>query len=139
VQAGRLLDRMVAAAGLHRGDDVFVANVLKCRPPDNRNPLPDEVARCAPYLERQVALVRPRLIVALGRFAAQSLLGSDASVASLRGRVHRYRAAGDDVPLVVTFHPAYLLRNPAEKARAWADLCLARAAIAGDPDAGDGA
>lgn len=126
-QAGRLLDAMLAAVGLGRDRGVFIANVLKCRPPANRNPQPDEVERCAPYLRRQVELLRPRLILVVGRFAAQAVLGSDASIASLRGRVHRYRVADLEVPVVVTYHPAYLLRDRHEdKARCWEDLCLAR-------------
>lgn len=124
-QAGRLLDNMLAAIGLARGENVYIANVLKCRPPGNRNPEPEEVARCTPFLQRQIALIQPKIIVALGRFAAQTLLGSDATIASLRGRVHRY--AG--VPLVVTYHPAYLLRNLPDKAKAWSDLLLARRTI----------
>lgn len=127
-QAGRLLDAMLAAVGLGRDRGVFIANVLKCRPPGNRNPSPEEVASCAPFLRRQVELLRPRLILVVGRFAAQTLLGTDASIASLRGRVHRYRAGALDVPVVVTYHPAYLLRDRHEdKARCWQDLCLARA------------
>ncbi|HXZ93803.1 MAG TPA: uracil-DNA glycosylase [Burkholderiales bacterium] len=121
-QAGKLLDNMLAALGLKRGENVYIANVLKCRPPGNRNPEPEEVTRCTPYLLRQIALIRPKLIVAMGRFAAQTLLASDASIASLRGRVHRY--AG--VPLIVTYHPAYLLRNLPDKAKAWSDLVFAR-------------
>lgn len=120
-QAGKLLDNMLAAIALRRGENVFIANVLKCRPPGNRNPEPDEVAKCAPHLLRQIELIRPRLIVAMGRFAAQTLLDTDATIASLRGRVHRY--AG--VPLIVTYHPAYLLRNLPDKAKAWADLRFA--------------
>ena len=126
-QAGKLLDHMLAAIGLKRGDNVYIANVLKCRPPGNRNPEPEEVAKCAPHLERQIELVQPKLIVAMGRFAAQTLLGSDASIASLRGRVHAH--AG--VPLIVTYHPAYLLRTLPDKAKAWADLLLARKTMAG--------
>jgi len=127
-QAGRLLDAMLAAVGLGRDRGVFIANVLKCRPPGNRNPSPEEVERCAPYLRGQVEILRPRLILVVGRFAAQTLLGTDASIASLRGRVHRYRAGEIDVPVVVTYHPAYLLRDRHEdKARCWQDLCLARA------------
>lgn len=126
--AGRLLDAMLAAVGLGRDRGVFIANVLKCRPPGNRNPSPAEVERCAPFLRRQVELLRPRLILVVGRFAAQTLLGTDASIASLRGRVHRYRAGELEVPVVVTYHPAYLLRDRHEdKARCWQDLCLARA------------
>ena len=121
-QAGRLLDNMLAAIGLRRGDNVYICNVLKCRPPGNRNPEPGEVAKCTPFLLRQIELIGPKLIVAMGRFAAQTLLGTDASIASLRGRVHRY--AG--VPLIVTYHPAYLLRNLPDKAKAWQDLVFAR-------------
>jgi DNA polymerase len=124
--AGRLLDEMLAAIGVDRPTDAFIANVLKCRPPGNRNPLPEEVARCEPFLARQVALLQPRLVVALGRFAAQSLLRTDASIASLRGRIHRVRIGERELPLVVTYHPAYLLRTLPDKAKAWADLRLAR-------------
>ncbi|MBN3803529.1 uracil-DNA glycosylase [Paraburkholderia sp. Ac-20336] len=121
-QAGKLLDNMLRSLALARGTNVYIANVIKCRPPGNRNPQPDEVARCEPYLQRQVALVKPKLIVALGRFAAQSLLKTEASISSLRGRVHRY----EGVPVIVSYHPAYLLRSLPDKAKAWADLCLAR-------------
>jgi uracil-DNA glycosylase len=121
-QAGKLLDNMLRSLSLARGTNVYIANVLKCRPPGNRNPEPEEVARCEPYLQRQVALVRPKLIVALGRFAAQSLLKTDASISSLRGRVHAY----EGVPVIVTYHPAYLLRSLQDKGKAWQDLCLAR-------------
>jgi DNA polymerase len=124
-QAGQLLDNMLAAIQLKRGDNVYIANVLKCRPPGNRDPKPEEVAACVGHLERQVALIQPKLIVALGRFAAQTLLETDAPISSLRGRLHRYQG----VPLIVTYHPAYLLRNPLDKARAWEDLCLARATM----------
>jgi DNA polymerase len=120
-QAGKLLDSMLHTLTLARGENVYIANVVKCRPPGNRNPEPDEVARCEPYLQRQVALVKPKLIVALGRVAAQNLLKTDASISSLRGRVHRY----EGVPVIVTYHPAYLLRSLPDKAKAWADLCLA--------------
>ena len=125
-QAGRLLDNMLAALGLARGRNVYIANVLKCRPPNNRTPEPREADACRPYLERQVALIRPKLIVALGKSAASLLLGTDATIASLRGRVHRYRG----VPLVVTYHPAYLLRNLPDKAKAWEDMLLARRTVA---------
>ena len=129
-QAGRLLDNMLAAAGLTRAGEtehsVYIANVLKCRPPGNRNPEPSEVELCEPFLLRQVELVRPRVVVVMGRFAAQSLLRTDATVASLRGRAHHIDVAGRRVPIVVTYHPAYLLRNLADKAKSWADLCLAR-------------
>jgi uracil-DNA glycosylase family 4 len=126
-QAGKLLDHMLFSIGLSRGRKVYIANVLKCRPPGNRNPEPDEVAKCSPHLLRQISLIQPKLIVAMGRFAAQTLLGTDASIASLRGQVHQY--AG--VPLVVTYHPAYLLRNLEDKAKAWADLRFAVKTIAG--------
>ncbi len=121
-QAGRLLDAMLGALGLARGRSVYIANVLKCRPPGNRTPEPAEVDACHPYLARQIELVQPRLIVALGRSAANTLLGVDATIASLRGRVHRL----DGRPLVVTYHPAYLLRNLPDKAKAWEDLLFAR-------------
>jgi DNA polymerase len=124
-QAGRLLDNMLAALGMRRGDNVYIANVLKCRPPGNRTPEPLEAEACRPYLDRQIALIGPRLIVALGKSAATTLLNVDATIASLRGRVHSYQG----VPLVVTYHPAYLLRNLPDKAKAWEDLCLARATI----------
>jgi DNA polymerase len=120
-QAGKLLDNMLAAIGLKRGEDVYIANVVKCRPPGNRNPEPAEARACEPYLTRQIGLIRPRLIVALGKVAAQNLLGNEATIASLRGRLHDYRGT----PLIVTYHPAYLLRNLADKAKAWEDLCLA--------------
>jgi uracil-DNA glycosylase len=126
-QAGRLLDHMLAAIGLSRRKNVYIANVLKCRPPGNRNPAPGEVEQCTPYLLRQIELIQPKLIVAMGRFAAQTLLGTDASISSLRGRVHRY--AG--VPLIVTYHPAYLLRTLEDKAKAWEDLVFARKTMAG--------
>jgi DNA polymerase len=129
-QAGKLLDNMLAALELARGKDVYIANVLKCRPPGNRDPQPDEVAKCSPFLERQIALIRPKLIVAMGRFAAQTLLQTESAIARLRGTVHQY--AG--VPLVVTYHPAYLLRNLPDKAKAWADLRFAARTIAGSPD-----
>ena len=126
-QAGRLLDSMLAAIGLERGRNVYIANVLKCRPPGNRNPEPGEVAQCSPHLSRQIELIQPKLILAMGRFAVQTLLNTDATIASLRGTVHRYHG----VPLVVTYHPAYLLRNLPDKAKAWADLVFARRTIAG--------
>ncbi len=124
-QAGKLLDNMLASIGLSRRKNVYIANVLKCRPPGNRNPEPEEVAKCSPFLQQQIQLVGPKLIVAMGRFAAQTLLASDASIASLRGKVHQY--AG--VPLIVTYHPAYLLRNLPDKAKAWEDLVFARKTI----------
>lgn len=121
-QAGKLLDNMLAALGLARGRNVYIANVLKCRPPGNRNPEPAEVAQCEPYLKRQIALIKPKVIVVLGRFAAQSLLRSTTPIGKLRGAVHTY----EGIPVVVTYHPAYLLRTLTDKARAWEDLCLAR-------------
>jgi DNA polymerase len=125
-QAGKLLDSMLAGIDLKRGEDVYIANVLKCRPPGNRNPEPAEVAQCSPFLVRQVELIQPRLILAMGRFACQTLLDTDASIASLRGRLHRYQG----VPLIVTYHPAYLLRSLPDKAKAWEDLCFARRTMA---------
>jgi len=119
--AGQLLDQMLRAIGRDRRRDVYIANVLKCRPPGNRNPEPQEVAQCEPFLRRQVELLRPRMILAMGRFAVQSLLQSQEPIGRLRGRVHRYGG----VPVVVTYHPAYLLRNLPDKAKAWEDLCLA--------------
>lgn len=126
--AGQLLDAMLKACGRSRtegdGDgarSVYIANVLKCRPPANRNPAPEEVLQCEPFLARQVALVKPRLIIAMGRFAVQSLLKTTEPIGRLRGRVHHY----EGVPVIVTYHPAYLLRTPIDKAKAWADLCLA--------------
>jgi len=125
-QAGKLLDSMLRAVGLSRqpgeGRGVFIANVLKCRPPGNRDPEPDEAAMCDPYLKRQIALVKPRIIVVLGRVAAQNLLQTQTPVSKLRGKVHEV----EGVPVVVTYHPAYLLRTLTDKARAWEDLCLAR-------------
>lgn len=138
-QAGKLLDNMLAAIGLSRQAEldlasapvqdaagralrgVYIANVIKCRPPGNRNPEPDEVAQCEPWLRRQVALVQPKIILAMGRFAAQALLQTTEPIGRLRGRVHHYHG----VPVVVTYHPAYLLRALPEKAKAWQDLCLA--------------
>jgi len=128
-QAGRLLDNMLAAAGSSRQADaahpVYIANVLKCRPPGNRNPQPEEVEACSPFLLRQIELVQPRLVLVMGRFAAQSVLHTDAPISALRGRVHRIGVGGREVPAIVTYHPAYLLRSLADKAKAWADLCLA--------------
>lgn len=122
-RAGQLLENMLAALGLRRGENVYIANILKCRPPGNRDPSPAETAACRPFLDRQIDLIRPRVIVALGRIAAQSLLDSNAPLGRLRGREHELRG----IPLVVTYHPAYLLRSPADKARAWSDLLHARA------------
>ena len=137
--AGQLLDQMLRAVGQSRRADsgegreddqagdpsrrVFIANTLKCRPPRNRNPEPDELARCEPFLKRQLALVQPKLILVMGRFAVKQLLKSDEAIGRLRGRVHRY----EGIPVIVTYHPAYLLRNMPDKAKAWEDLCLAKA------------
>ncbi len=139
-QAGKLLDNMLGAMKLSRtgvrtaeGGGVYIANVLKCRPPGNRNPKPEEVAQCLPYLERQVALLKPKMILAIGRFAVQALLRDSmpevdtTPVGKLRGRVHQYQG----VPVVVTYHPNYVLRNLPEKAKVWADLCLAMAHLKG--------
>jgi DNA polymerase len=120
-QAGRLLDNMLAAIQLKRGQNVYIANCVKCRPPGNRNPEPGELHACEPYLHRQIELIGPKLIVALGRVAVSNLLATDASIASLRGKIHQYRG----ISLIVTYHPAYLLRNLPDKAKAWADLCFA--------------
>jgi len=124
--SGQLLDAMLASVGRSRQRDVYIANVVKCRPPGNRNPRPEEIAACNGYLMRQIALVNPDCIVVVGRFAAQTLLNTDAPVGSLRGRVHTLKTdAGREIPVIVSYHPAYLLRSPVEKARAWADLQLA--------------
>lgn len=117
-QAGKLLDNMLAAIKLKRGNNVYIANIVKCRPPNNRVPEADEVAACLPYLRQQIAAIKPKLIVALGKTAATSLLGRDAPLGSLRGTLHDFHGT----PLLVTYHPAYLLRSPAEKAKAWQDL-----------------
>jgi DNA polymerase len=123
--SGELLDNMLRAVGRSRtgsgAQGAYIANVLKCRPPSNRNPQPAEIAQCAPYLNRQVALLQPKIILAMGRFAVQSLLQTNEPIGKLRGRVHHYQG----VPVIVTYHPAYLLRTPTDKAKAWADLCLA--------------
>jgi DNA polymerase len=121
-QAGKLLDNMLAAISLRRGLNVYIANVVKCRPPANRNPTLEEAHQCEPYLMRQIELIKPKLIVALGKVAAQNLLHTDASIGSLRGRLHRYSG----IPVIVTYHPAYLLRTLPAKAKAWEDLCFAR-------------
>ena len=120
-QAGKLLDSMLAAVKLKRGQNVYIANIVKCRPPNNRTPAADEIAQCLPYLQRQIELLRPKLIVALGKVASNALLGQEATLASLRSAQHDYHG----IPLIVTYHPAYLLRSPTEKAKAWQDLCFA--------------
>ena len=125
-RAGKLLDLMIAALGLHRSE-VYIANVLKCRPPNNRDPRPDEVVQCEHYLQHQLALVRPKIIVALGLTATRALLKTNRGFRELRGSVHAY---GDqDIPLVATYHPAYLLRNPGQKSKSWEDLWLAKTSI----------
>lgn len=121
-RAGQLLDQMLAAVGKSRKENVFIANVVKCRPPGNRDPHPDEIAACAPYLERQIELAQPKLLLALGKFAGQTVLQSDATVAAMRAKP----GSRSGVPVVVTYHPAYLLRSPLEKAKAWADLVAAK-------------
>jgi DNA polymerase len=121
-QAGKLLDSMLAAAKLARGREVYIANVVKCRPPGNRVPAPEETAACAAWLDRQIDLIQPRIIVALGKTAAIRLTGNESSLASQRGKVLAYRG----IPLVITYHPAYLLRNLPDKAKAWEDLLFAR-------------
>jgi uracil-DNA glycosylase len=122
--AGQLLDAMLRAIGLDRRTNVYIANVLKSRPPNNRDPRPEEVEACLPYLTRQIALLQPKIMLAVGRIAAQNLLATDAPLGRLRGRVHRF--GEQQTPLVVTYHPAYLLRTPADKRKAWEDLKFAR-------------
>ena len=122
--AGQLLDAMLRAIGLDRATNVYIANVLKSRPPNNRDPKPEEVAACLPYLTRQIALLQPKIILAVGRIAAQNLLATDTPLGRLRGAVHRFGEL--NTPLVVTYHPAYLLRTPADKRKAWEDLKFAR-------------
>jgi len=125
-RAGQLLNAMLRAIGLAR-EEVFIANAVKCRPPANRDPKPEETRCCAPFLERQIELIDPRLILAVGRVAAQMLLGTDVALGRLRGRRHTFPGTG--VPLVVTYHPAYLLRSPQQKSEAWRDLLFARAIV----------
>jgi DNA polymerase len=132
-RAGKLLDNMLRAIGLQRGQ-VFIANMLKCRPPNNRDPRPEEVACCEPFLRRQVELVQPRVILAVGRIAAQNLLKVDTPLGRLRGKLHHY----GDTPVVVTYHPAYLLRKPSEKAKTWTDLCFALSVCGVTDDGIDG-
>ena len=125
-KAGQLLDAMLAAVGKKRSQGVFIANVIKCRPPGNRNPEPDEIAACVPYLKRQIALASPKLLLAAGKFAAQTLLNRDDTVGAMRASGGQF--AG--IPVVVTYHPSYLLRSPLEKGKAWDDLMKARALVA---------
>lgn len=126
-QAGKLLDAMLTAIGLRRGEDVYIANAVKCRPPGNRTPEAEEMAACFPFLKRQIALLQPKLIVLLGRAAVSSVLGAEGSLASLRGKSLAYRDGEREIPVLVTYHPAYLLRNLPDKSKAWEDLCRARA------------
>ena len=120
-KAGQLLDAMLAAVGKKRGDGVYIANVIKCRPPGNRNPEPDEIAACEPYLRRQIALAQPKLLLAAGKFSAQTLLNREDTVGAMRASGGNY----ESIPVVVTYHPSYLLRTPTEKAKAWDDLMKA--------------
>jgi len=124
-QAGKLLDNMLTAIGLKRGRDVFIANIVKCRPPGNREPSEDEAQCCGPYLTRQIQLIKPKLIIALGKTAARNLLNTDASIGSLRGRLHQH----EGIPVIVTYHPAYLLRTLVAKAKTWEDLCFAQSTM----------
>jgi uracil-DNA glycosylase family 4 len=126
-RAGQLLNAMLLSIGLPR-ESVFIANVLKCRPPGNRDPKPEEVARCLPYLSAQIALLKPKMLLAVGRIAAQNLLATDLPLSRLRGKLHTFGEA--NTPLVITYHPAYLLRTPADKRKAWEDLKFARATYA---------
>ena len=126
-QAGKLLDSMLAAIDMKRGEGVYIANTVKCRPPGNRTPTPEETAACFPFLQRQMSLIRPQLIVALGRPAAQTLLGGEVKIGASRGRLHAHAGT----PVLVTYHPAYLLRNLPDKAKAWEDLLLLRRTLRG--------
>ena len=128
-RAGHLLDAMLKAIGLSRGRNVYIANVLKSRPPGNRDPKPEEVAACLPYLMRQIELLKPRVMLAVGRIAAQNLLATDAPLGRLRGKVHHFGEL--NTPLIVTYHPAYLLRTPGDKRKAWEDLKFARSVFQG--------
>ena len=124
-KAGQMLDAMLAAVGKNRSEGVYIANVIKCRPPDNRNPEADEIAACTPYLQRQIALAQPKLLLAAGKFSAQTLLNREDTVAAMRAAGGQY----EGVPVVVTYHPSYLLRSPLEKAKAWDDLMKACAIV----------
>lgn len=131
-QAGKLLDAMLGSIGLQRARDVYIANAVKCRPPNNRTPESGEISTCRPYLERQIALVKPKLIIALGRPAVQTLLGGEPKISALRGKLFHYETPVEQgeqspkIPVVVTYHPAYLLRNLVDKSKAWEDLCFAQ-------------
>ena len=127
-QAGKLFDAMLASLGLNRAQGLYIANAVKCRPPHNRTPERDEIEACLPFLKRQIELVQPKLLIALGRTGAEALLAKeDIRMSAVRGRVHRYAYA--DIPVIVTYHPAYLLRSPNEKLKAWEDLCLMRRTV----------
>ena len=128
-QAGKLLDNMLAAIGLARGHDVYIANAVKCRPPENRTPEAEEMVACLPFLQRQIELIQPKLIVALGRPAAQTLLQTEVKIGAARGRLHQYKG----IPVIVTYHPAYLLRTLHDKAKAWEDLCFMRQTMRARP------
>jgi DNA polymerase len=123
-RAGQLLNEMLRAAGRQR-EQVYIANILKCRPPNNRDPQPSEVDSCMPFLQRQISMLKPALILVVGRIAAQNLFQTDTPIGKLRGRVHSYRYGETDIPVVVTYHPAYLLRSPRQKSKSWEDLQLA--------------
>lgn len=129
-RAGKLLNPMLLAMGVKR-EQAYITNIVRCRPPDNREPTPEEAAQCRPFLERQMALIRPRIILAVGRIAAQNLLNTDMPIGKLRGQVHRFGPSR--IPVVVIYHPAYLLRSPREKRKAWDDLRLARRTLAAEP------
>lgn len=124
-QVGKLLDNMLAAISLKRDSNVYITNIVKCHPPANHNPENAEALQCHPYLARQIELIQPRLIIALGNFASQSFLNTDATVASLRGKLHQFSG----IPLIVTYHPSYLLQTQADKTKAWEDLCFAKATM----------
>jgi uracil-DNA glycosylase family 4 len=126
-RGGQLLDSMLRAIGVRRGENAYIANILKSRPPGNRDPRPEEVAVCMPYLLRQIALIAPRIILSVGRISAQNLLATDTPIGRLRGRLHHFGEL--NTPLVVTYHPAYLLRSPGEKRKAWEDLKFARSVV----------
>ena len=124
--AGKLLDAMLEAISVNRKKNAYISNIVKCRPPKNRNPSKEECLECRPYLDRQLDLVSPKIILAMGRIASNSILGIDKTIMSLRGEIHDYK----NIPVIVTYHPAYLLRSPIEKAKAWVDLCFATEVLA---------
>lgn len=132
-RAGALLDKMLHAVGVSRQENVYIANVLKCRPPANRNPEAAEIRQCSPYLFQQIAANQPKILLLVGRFAIQTLLNTDKPVGELRGKLHHVTVDGFNIPAVVTYHPAYLLRKPVEKAKAWEDLLLLKTAYSGMP------